>query len=85
MELTLICARLFDTRWVHPDMARDACGRCGAVVCVCPSGQRAIAENGRANVSVVCLPCHGPIPASAAPTPEQIAEIAQSVPREPRR
>ena len=25
MELTLICFRLFDTRWVHPDMVPDAC------------------------------------------------------------
>jgi len=61
--IELICMRLADMIYVHPDQITGHCRLCGHVVGIYPSGQSIMAQH--PDVELVCAVCRTPSPNAA--------------------
>jgi hypothetical protein len=82
---TLVVMRSADMRRVHPQTDfSHKCSTCSAEVGIYPSGQAIIRKFGEARVKIICNQCVDAGDVShAQPAPGALAEIGQSIRREP--
>lgn len=77
-KVRLLCMRLDDMVFVHPEQITQHCSLCDAIVGIYPSGQRILFEH--PDAEIICHVCGGPH--VGAPAPGALDEPAQSVRRQ---
>ena len=76
-EQILLCMRLDDMLWVHPQMdSTRVCSQCGTCVGIYPSGQKILKRYRK--VKIVCHVCREPDLSTALPAPGAIEESRKS-------
>lgn len=75
----LVCTRLVDMHVVHPDQIERPCSKCGKLVGVYPTGQRALERYPK--MKIICAPCtaHVPYADIQAQSAGDISEILQEM------